>query len=182
MSQKKIIISGVVVGLIALILLGIRILSTPAEGEVTNTYVNKKDGASAQRATQHHQDDYIAFDYPAAYSKIKTEDAGPGYKVAQRLVGPSYKDSVLAVALKPGNTSSEPSVDQRQKNGALYDQKEIDLAGSKGYVFKKKGEGFEETVFVNRGSDILSISLTSPSGEDISNDRSTIVDSWRWIK
>ena len=183
MSKRKI---YSILGFISVLILAgifVKILNSPAEGEIQKS---KPSSKSAQKKdepiNQHHQDQHISFDYPAAYSKIKADDAGPGYLVALRFVGPSYKDSLLAIAVKPGNTSTEPSVDQRDKNTSLFEQEPLNLKGSNGVMFKKKGGDFEQSAFVNHNGNIVSIVLTSPTGEDLSKDFLTILGSWEWVR
>lgn len=169
----------VVICIIAVII--IVMSSRPATGVVHNAKPTTTPAKTSARTNQHYTDAYVAFDYPSDFSQAAEVNNNKTYLDSLQFVGASYQNSLLAIAVRPGNVSTDPGVAQRQADTSRYRSQPINIKGAVGVLsIEQNTSEFGQAAFVEHDGRLISIAISDPDGRDLTSIFQGVLDSWSW--
>lgn len=158
----------------AAMILAVRNLNSPAQGQIINPPSTESKTAQPP-AAKSYQDDFISFNYPSSYD-VQPSPKDKTSLDSVKLIDGRLRDRFAALALTRESLAGDSGLNYRKIHPELY--KTVSSA-SQMAIFSKL-DGTEYTGFVAHNDEVLSISLTAVSTTDLSGDYHQIADSLKW--
>jgi hypothetical protein len=159
--------------IIAALVMAIRTLNSPAEGTVTTQISDTTAGQpKSQPAYRTYSDSVVTFNYPSVYN-AQAGQKNTGDLDAIELRKTQQRTEFASIGIYQGSLDNSTGINYRVNHPDLY--KKIPTSdGSQ--VFSKTDEK-EYTGFLQKGSDVVTISFTSVGSHDFAADYKMVADS-----
>lgn len=160
----------VVLVFLALFIIGIKNLNSPAQGTVTQN--NLDNVAKIASGPQQYSDTYITFTYPGSYS-ISPTDKQNSYLDIVNLVSKARRDQYAAISVVKENIDSDSGVNYRRLHPEMYKS----VSSSSNQLIFVKDDQTEYTGYLQKGNYTVTISFTSVAASDMSADYQVVANS-----
>ena len=143
-------------------------LQKPGIGTVKVGMTQPQNEASAQAITmKQYQGKYVDFSYPDSYVEAAHDIPKYDPVVEERvfLTSPDREGKKIAIVVEKRlerSLESSPSYRLRMNDSKTYQREPITFEGISGVLFTKNSQVYEKTAFFQRGTSVLSVSVTSP--------------------
>lgn len=163
----------VILLLVTVVVMSFRNMNSPAEGTVTTaSQTDNPSQSSAPTGDKHFADGFMNFNYSYKYSP-ETVQKQSGYLDAVRLASSSPRDKFINIGAYVGSLKNDSGVYYRQTHPDIYKT----VSSGQGQVIFEKADNTEYTGFIQKGAHLITISLTTNSAADFSDDYQTIAGS-----
>ncbi len=169
--------AGVVLITAVIIIVVIRNMSAPAVGSLNQTPPAKQEIVDPYKEPATYSGKSISFTYPAHY-KIAPVKAGAGYQDAVNYISIDHTNKQISVSVSKDSLGNSSGVSFRKAHPELYVEARTRYGLS--FTSTTKAAEAESTSFIQHGELLASVSLTGPSGTDLTGDTSTILSSLQW--
>jgi hypothetical protein len=148
-------------------------LNSPAEGTVINSPQNdSQNNSQADAANQNYSDSTLSFQYPGKF-EVKPAQANPGYIDTISLITKQRHDEFVSIGVYKSTLANDSGVRFRTDRPQEYKV----VSSTSGEMVFSKNDSREYTGFLQRGENVVSISFTSVSANDMARDYNTVSNS-----
>jgi hypothetical protein len=162
--------------IVVAVLVFIHIMSTPAEGTVSNRPTNIHIVKTQTKNPSQFNGKYISFKIPTDYKVVPSPDSG-GYLESVNLYSTDHSSKSVAVAVIRESLSNDSAIDFRNAHPDLYKRLRD---SNNNLLYIKDKNGSEKTAFIVNGDLVASVSLSSTFTRDLSGDYTTILKNFQW--
>jgi len=159
--------------IIMILALAIRTLNSPAEGTVT-TQVSDTSASQIKSSPdiKTYSDPVVSFNYPSVYT-AQTGQKNSGYLDVIELRKVRQRTEFASIGIYPGSLANESGINYRRNNPQLYKL----VPTSDGTTVYVKNDSTEYTGFLQKGSDVVTVSFTSVGAHDFAADYKMVAGS-----
>lgn len=176
LRKRKLWVLGMaLVLIIAGILLSIHLLSTPAQGTISQSG-SQGTKTEAPKLAHQYSDNYMSFIYPGTFDLVPVAKAN-NYLDIVNLSSNDRSNAYVAITVVRELLSNDPSLNYRRLHPEIY---QVDTSDPTDATFTSTQNGFEKTGYIAHGGLVLSVSLSSSFSNDLSAIYGTIVKSLQW--
>jgi hypothetical protein len=180
LSRQKTKIIWLVLGfllIVALIFITIRDLTSPAIGSVSQMPpASRSDLPITEASKGHYTGKYVSFAYPAGYKKITATRTG-NYLEVFNLYSAAHGHNEINVGVVRQTLGDISGIAFRRDHPQIYN---LERHTRDRYIFVSHQNGFERAAFISHGDLTATIVVISPSGEDLTADSTTVINSLSW--
>lgn len=158
----------------AAIIMAMRNLNSPAVGTVTTPGAKPATGSAqpASSTDKSYSDKSITFEYPANFY-VAAPQSNSGFIDIAKLISARRHDQFASISLFEGSINDNPGVTYRRQSPRLYRM----VSDTPDSIVFAKTDGSEYTGFLQRGKYEASVSFTSDSPIDLSQDYKLVANS-----
>lgn len=177
-SHIKIIVP--IVGLLVLIgavALAVHNLNAPAEGSITQTPPSKAEVTDPYANPGTYNGKYVSFTYPAHYKKVPSQITGSYLEVID-FYATDQTSKQIAIGILKESLSDDSGIAFRKMHPDVYQLEPRTRSGA--VIYTSTANGSERTAYLQHQDKVITISITSPPGLDLTADSETILNSLQW--
>jgi hypothetical protein len=167
----------VLVVLTAAVALGFHNLNAPAEGTINQTSTIDTKSQDPYANPGKYSGQYIGFTYPAHYKQVPAQKTGSYLEVAG-FYGSDATSKQISVGVLKESIGDDSGVKLRRIETDKYQELPRNTTGI--ITFSSSVDGSERTAYVPHQDKVAIISISAPTGWDLSEDLNTIIYSLRW--